>query len=136
MEHKNQAALEMYCYEVGKHLVCKKSTKRRLLSALCEELIDTAQGCSSYEELTAQIGAPSETARNLQETVSDQEYADVLKKARRNRRVVIPAIVIVSLFLIAGMLIYVHHLRNVAPVYYTTEIREGPKDSPGLIWVD
>ena len=136
MEHKNQAALEKYCCEVGERLVCKQSTRERLLSGLCEELRDTAQSCGSYEEIAAQIGAPSETAKNLQETVSDQEYAGVVKRARRNRCVVIPAIIIVSLFLIAAMLTYVHHLRNVVPVYYTTEIREGPEGPPGAIWGD
>ena len=86
MENKCMVALEAYCLEVGKHLVCKKSTKKRLLSALREELRDTTQGCNSYEELTAQVGAPLETAKNLQETVSDQEYAEVLMRARRKEK--------------------------------------------------
>ena len=136
MEHKNQAAFEMYCREVGKHLICKKTTKERLLSALCEELMDAAQSCSSCEEIAAQVGAPLETAKNLQETVSDQEYAEVLTRARRNRCVVIPAIVIVSLLLIASALTYAYRLRNIVPVYYTTEIQEGMEDPPGAIWVD
>lgn len=136
MENKCMAAIEAYCREVGKHLVCKKSTKKRLLSALCEELRDTTQGCNSYEDLTAQVGAPLETAKNLQETVSDQEYAEVLTQARRNRCVVIPAIAIVSLLLIASALTYAYHIWNSAPAYYTTEIQEGTEDLPGVIWAD
>ena len=136
MENKCMVALEAYCLEVGKHLVCKKSTKKRLLSALREELRDTTQGCNSYEDLTAQVGAPLETAKNLQETVSDQEYAEVLTRARRNRCVVIPAIVIVSLLLIASALTYAYRLRNIVPVYYTTEMQEGMEDPPSVIWVD
>lgn len=136
MEHKNQAAFETYCREVGKHLICKKATRERLLSALCEELMDAAQSCSSCEEIAAQVGTPMETAKNLQETVSDQEYAEALKRARRNRCVVIPAIVIVSLLLIASALTYAYRLRNIVPVCYTTEIQEGTEEPPDVIWVD
>ena len=136
MEHKNQAAFEMYCREVGKHLICKKATRERLLSALCEELMDAAQSCSSCEEIAAQVGTPMETAKNLQETVSDQEYAEALKRARRNRCVVIPSIVVLGLLLIAAALTYAYHIWNTIPVYRTIEIREEPKDPPSVIWVD
>ena len=136
MENKCMAAIEAYCREVGKHLVCKKSTKKRLLSALCEELRDTTQGCNSYEDLTAQVGAPMETAKNLQETVSDQEYAEVLTRARRNRCVVIPSIVVLCLLLIAAMLAYVYHVRQVKHVYYNEIVNEGTEELPDVIWVD
>ena len=136
MKNKCMATLEAYCLEVGKYLVCKKSTKKRLLSALCEELRDTTQGCNSYEDLTAQVGAPLETAKNLQETVSDQEYAEVLMRARRNRCVVIPAIVIASLLLTAAMLAYVYHVWQVKPVYYNVIVNEGTEELPDVIWAD
>ncbi len=136
MNRNIQVALKKYCCEVDKHLVCKKATKKRLLSALREELTDVAQGCSSYEEIAAQVGTPMETAKNLQETVSDQEYAEIVKQARRNRRVIIPVIVIVSLFLIAAALTYAYHIRSVKPVYYTTEIMEGSEGPPDVIWMD
>lgn len=136
MEHKNQAAFETYCREVGKHLICKKATRERLLSALCEELMDAAQSCSSCEEIAAQVGTPMETAKNLQETVSDQEYAETLKRARRNRCVVVPSIVVSCLLLIAAMLAYVYHVWQVRPVYYNEIVNEGTEEPPDVIWVD
>lgn len=64
MKH-NDAVIRQYCRAVGKQLPLPAAQRRQLLAGLREEFTESAQGCTTLDELIARVGTPDEAAQEL-----------------------------------------------------------------------
>lgn len=64
MKH-NDAVIRRYCRAVGKRLPLPAAQCRQLLAGLREELTESAQDCTTLDELIARVGTPDEAAQEL-----------------------------------------------------------------------
>lgn len=64
MKH-NDAVIRQYCRAVGKRLPLPAAQRRQLLAGLREELTESAQDCTTLDELIARVGTPDEAAQEL-----------------------------------------------------------------------
>ena len=64
MKH-NDAVIRRYCRAVGKRLPLPAAQRRQLLAGLREELTESAQDCTTLDELIARVGTPDEAAQEL-----------------------------------------------------------------------
>ena len=64
MKH-NDAVIRQYCRAVGKRLPLPAAQRRQLLAGLREEFTESAQGCTTLDELIARVGTPDEAAQEL-----------------------------------------------------------------------
>lgn len=124
MNHRKEAALKKYCSKVKKHLICNPSTKEKLVSGLYNELLEETGQDLDYAAITSKLGSPEEIAKQLQESVGEQEFGEAKSRSRRNWRLSIVITVVLALLVTAASIAYAHHILNKTPAYYKDEIYE------------
>mgnify|MGYP000839023650 CR=1 FL=1 len=102
MKH-NDAVIRQYCRAVGKQLPLPAAQRRQLLAGLREEFTESAQGCTTLDELIARVGTPDEAAQELLSGIAP-ERVQTYQKKRRWRYILAAAMLV--LFLCCAALIY------------------------------
>ena len=102
MKH-NDAVIRQYCRAVGKRLPLPAAQRRQLLAGLREEFTESAQGCTTLDELIARVGTPDEAAQELLSGIAP-ERVDAYQKKRRWQYILAAAIIV--LFVCCAALIY------------------------------
>lgn len=102
MKH-NDAVIRQYCRAVGKRLPLPAAQRRQLLTGLREELTESAQDCTTLDELIARVGTPDEAAQELLSGIAP-ERVQTYQKKRRWRYILAAAMLV--LFLGCAALIY------------------------------
>lgn len=92
MKH-NDAVIRQYCRAVGKRLPLPAAQRRQLLAGLREELTESAQDCTTLDELIARVGTPDEAAQELLSGIAPERVQTYQKKLRR--RYLLAAVLIV-----------------------------------------
>ncbi|MDO4270243.1 MAG: hypothetical protein Q4C72_04865 [Eubacteriales bacterium] len=87
-------AIRRYTRAVSRELCCSKSTRRRLLDGLRQELEEYAG--LDYERLCDEFGMPAQTAAQLMDTILENE----VRSARRTKHIRFTAIIVVLVMLI------------------------------------
>ena len=76
MKH-NDAVIRQYCRAVGKQLPLPAAQRRQLLAGLREEFTESAQGCTTLDELIARVGtACADLSEKAASAVSSGRCAD------------------------------------------------------------
>ncbi len=131
-DHVNKER-KQYCRKVGRRLICKRKTKKRLLSGLSIELTEKIAAKPAGTPLCQELEAPEAVAALLQESVSAEEYQQSLQWKKR-----LPYFILflIAVILVALTAIYIRHLSNHDIAYYTAEIHEEPQSeaSTEIIW--
>lgn len=81
MKH-NDAVIRQYCRAVGKQLPLPAAQRRQLLAGLREEFTESAQGCTTLDELIARVGTPDEAAQELLSGIASERVHAYQKKRR------------------------------------------------------
>lgn len=81
MKH-NDAVIRRYCRAVGKRLPLPAAQRRQLLAGLREEFTESAQGCTTLDELIARVGTPDEAAQELLSGIAPERVHAYQKKRR------------------------------------------------------
>ena len=81
MKH-NDAVIRQYCRAVGKRLPLPAAQRRQLLTGLREELTESAQDCTTLDELIARVGTPDEAAQELLSGIAPERVHAYQKKRR------------------------------------------------------
>ena len=102
MKH-NDAVIRQYCRAVGKRLPLPAAQRRQLLAGLREELTESAQDCTTLDELIARVGTPDEAAQELLRGIAP-ERVHAYQKKRRWQYILAAAIIV--LFVCCAALIY------------------------------
>lgn len=102
MKH-NDAVIRQYCRAVGKRLPLPAAQRRQLLAGLREELTESAQVCTTLDELIARVGTPDEAAQELLRGIAP-ERVHAYQKKRRWQYILAAAIIV--LFVCCAALIY------------------------------
>ena len=82
MKH-NDAVIRQYCRAVGKQLPLPAAQRRQLLAGLREEFTESAQGCTTLDELIARVGTPDEAAQELLSGIAPERVQAYQKKLHR-----------------------------------------------------
>lgn len=82
MKH-NDAVIRQYCRAVGKQQPLPAAQRRQLLAGLREEFTESAQGCTTLDELIAQAGTPDDAAQELLSGIAPERVQAYQKKLRR-----------------------------------------------------
>lgn len=82
MKH-NDAVIRRYCRAVGKRLPLPAAQRRQPLAGLREEFTESAQGCTTLDELIARVGTPDEAAQELLSGIAPERVQAYQKKLRR-----------------------------------------------------
>ena len=82
MKH-NDAVIRRYCRAVGKRLPLPAAQRRQLLAGLREEFTESAQGCTTLDELIARVGTPDEAAQELLSGIAPERVQAYQKKLHR-----------------------------------------------------
>ncbi len=126
MTDRMNKELKQYCRKVGRRLICKRKTKKRLLSGLFAELTEKPADAPLCH-------APEAVAALLQESVSAEEYQQALQRKKR-----LPYLILfpIAVILVTFTAIYIHHLSSHDIAYYTAEIHKEPQTaaSQEIIW--
>ena len=102
MKH-NDAVIRQYCRAVGKRLPLPAAQRRQLLAGLREEFTESAQGCTTLDELIARVGTPDEAAQELLSGIAP-ERVHAYQNKRRWQYILAAAIIV--LFVCCAALIY------------------------------
>ena len=113
MKH-NDAVIRQYCQAVGKRLPLPAAQRRQLLAGLREEFTESAQGCTTLDELIARVGTPDEAAQELLSGIAPERVQTYQKKLRR--RYLLAAVLIV-LAVCCAALIYAQVLTDSSVAY-------------------
>ena len=113
MKH-NDAVIRQYCRAVGKQLPLPAAQRRQLLTGLREELTESAQDCTTLDELIARVGTPDEAAQELLSGIAPERVQTYQKK--RRRRYILAAAMLV-LFLCCAALIYCQEITDHSVAY-------------------
>ena len=101
MKH-NDAVIRRYCRAVGKRLPLPAAQRRQLLAGLREELTESAQGCTTLDELIARVGTPDEAAQELLSGIAPERVQAYQKKL--HRRYLLAAVLIVVIVCCAALI--------------------------------
>ena len=104
MKH-NDAVIRRYCRAVGKRLPLPAAQRRQLLTGLREELTESAQDCTTLDELIARVGTPDEAAQELLSGIAPE----------RGRYLLAAAMLV--LFLCCAALIYCQEITDHSVAY-------------------
>lgn len=113
MKH-NDAVIRQYCRAVGKQLPLPAAQRRQLLAGLREEFTESAQGCTTLDELIARVGTPDEAAQELLSGIAP-ERVHAYQKKRRWQYILAAAIIV--LFVCCAALIYAQVLTDSSVAY-------------------
>lgn len=113
MKH-NDAVIRRYCRAVGKRLPLPAAQRRQPLAGLREEFTESAQGCTTLDELIARVGTPDEAAQELLSGIAPERVQAYQKKLRR--RYLLAAVLIV-LAVCCAALIYAQVLTDSSVAY-------------------
>lgn len=112
MKH-NDTVIRQYCRAVGKQLPLPAAQRRQLLAGLREEFTESAQGCTTLDELIARVGTPDEAAQELLSGIAP-ERVHAYQKKRRWQYILAAAIV---LFVCCAALIYGQEMTDHSAAY-------------------
>lgn len=113
MKH-NDAVIRRYCRAVGKRLPLPAAQRRQLLTGLREELTESAQDCTTLDELIARVGTPDEAAQELLSGIAPERVHAYQKK--RRWQYILAAVLIVVIVCCAA-LIYAQVLTDSSVAY-------------------
>lgn len=113
MKH-NDAVIRQYFRAVGKQLPLPAAQRRQLLTGLREELTESAQDCTTLDELIARVGTPDEAAQELLSGIAP-ERVQAYQKKRRWRYILAAAMLV--LFLCCAALIYCQEITDHSVAY-------------------
>lgn len=113
MKH-NDAVIRRYCRAVGKRLPLPAAQRRQLLAGLREEFTESAQGCTTLDELIARVGTPDEAAQELLSGIAPERVHAYQKK--RRWQYILAAVLIVVIVCCAA-LIYAQVLTDSSVAY-------------------
>lgn len=113
MKH-NDAVIRRYCRAVGKRLPLPAAQRRQLLAGLREEFTESAQGCTTLDELIARVGTPDEAAQELLSGIAPERVQAYQKKLRRRSLL---AAVLIVLAVCCAALIYAQALTDSSVAY-------------------
>ena len=113
MKH-NDAVIRQYCRAVGKQLPLPAAQRRQLLAGLREEFTESAQGCTTLDELIARVGTPDEAAQELLSGFAPERVHDYQKKRRWHYFL---AAAIIVLFVCCAALIYGQEMTDHSAAY-------------------
>ena len=113
MKH-NDAVIRQYCRAVGKQLPLPAAQRRQLLAGLREEFTESAQGCTTLDELIARVGTPDEAAQELLRGIAP-ERVHAYQKKRRWQYILAAAIIV--LFVCCAALIYAQVMMDSSVAY-------------------
>ncbi|MFQ6938477.1 MAG: HAAS signaling domain-containing protein [Oscillospiraceae bacterium] len=113
MKH-NDAVIRQYCRAVGKRLPLPAAQRRQLLAGLREELTESAQDCTTLDELIARVGTPDEAAQELLSGIAPERVYAYQKK-RRWRYILAAALIVLAVCCAA--LIYAQVLTDSSVAY-------------------
>lgn len=113
MKH-NDAVIRRYCRAVGKRLPLPAAQRRQLLAGLREELTESAQDCTTLDELIARVGTPDEAAQELLSGIAPERVQVYQKKLRRRSLL---AAVLIVLAVCCTALIYAQVLTDSSVAY-------------------
>lgn len=113
MKH-NDAVIRQYCRAVGKRLPLPAAQRRQLLTGLREELTESAQDCTTLDELIARVGTPDEAAQELLSGIAPERVHAYQKK--RRWQYILAAVLIVVIVCCAA-LIYAQVLTDSSVAY-------------------
>lgn len=113
MKH-NDAVIRQYCRAVGKRLPLPAAQRRQLLTGLREELTESAQDCTTLDELIARVGTPDEAAQELLSGIAPERVHAYQKKRRWQY---ILAAVLIVLAVCCAALIYAQVLTDSSVAY-------------------
>lgn len=113
MKH-NDAVIRRYCRAVGKRLPLPAAQRRQLLTGLREELTESAQDCTTLDELIARVGTPDEAAQELLSGIAP-ERVQAYQKQQRGRYLL--AAVLIVLAVCCAALIYAQVLTDSSVAY-------------------
>ena len=100
MKH-NDAVIRQYCRAVGKQLPLPAAQRRQLLAGLREELTESAQDCTTLDELIARVGTPDEAAQELLSGIAPERVQAYQKKLRR-RSLLAAVLIVLAVYDLAG----------------------------------
>ena len=101
MKH-NDAVIRQYCRAVGKQQPLPAAQRRQLLAGLREEFTESAQGCTTLDELIARVGTPDEAAQELLSGIAPERVQAYQKKL--HRRYLLAAVLIVVIVCCAALI--------------------------------
>ena len=113
MKH-NDAVIRQYCRAVGQQLPLPAAQRRQLLAGLREEFTESAQGCTTLDELIARVGTPDEAAQELLSGIAP-ERVHAYQKKRRWQYILAAAIIV--LFVCCAALIYGQEMTDHSAAY-------------------
>lgn len=113
MKH-NDAVIRQYFRAVGKQLPLPAAQRRQLLAGLREEFTESAQGCTTLDELIARVGTPDEAAQELLSGIAPERVQAYQKKLRRRSLL---AAVLIVLAVCCAALIYAQALTDSSAAY-------------------
>ena len=113
MKH-NDAVIRQYCLAVGKQLPLPAAQRRQLLAGLREEFTESAQGCTTLDELIARVRTPDEAAQELLSGIAPERVHAYQKKRRWQY---ILAAVLIVLAVCCAALIYAQVLTDSSVAY-------------------
>lgn len=113
MKH-NDAVIRRYCRAVGKQLPLPAAQRRQLLTGLREELTESAQDCTTLDELIARVGTPDEAAQELLSGIAP-ERVQTYQKKRRWRYILAAGLIVLAVCCAA--LIYAQVLTDSSVAY-------------------
>ena len=113
MKH-NDAVIRQYCRAVGKRLPLPAAQRRQLLAGLREEFTESAQGCTTLDELIARVGTPDEAAQELLRGIAP-ERVHAYQKKRRWQYILAAAIIV--LVVCCAALIYGQEMTDHSAAY-------------------
>ena len=123
MKH-NDAVIRQYCRAVGKQLPLPAAQRRQLLAGLREEFTESAQGCTTLDELIARVGTPDESAQELLSGIAPERVHAYQKKRRWRSHL---AAVLIVLAVCCAALIYAQVLTDSSAAYAEEHIPSCPR---------
>lgn len=118
MKH-NDAVIRRYCRAVGKRLPLPAAQRRQLLAGLREEFTESAQGCTTLDELIARVGTPDEAAQELLSGIAPERVQAYQKKLRRRY---LPAAGLIVVIVCCAALIYAQVMMDSSVAYVEEHI--------------
>lgn len=118
MKH-NDAVIRRYCRAVGKRLPLPAAQRRQLLAGLREEFTESAQGCTTLDELIARVGTPDEAAQELLSGIAPEHVQAYQKKLRRRY---LPAAGLIVVIVCCAALIYAQVMMDSSVAYVEEHI--------------
>lgn len=118
MKH-NDAVIRQYCRAVGKQLPLPAAQRRQLLAGLREEFTESAQGCTTLDELIARVGTPDEAAQELLSGIAPERVQAYQKKLRRRY---LPAAGLIVVIVCCAALIYAQVMMDSSVAYVEEHI--------------